>query len=133
MKTIFLHLSVLLFTLITNAQQANFDHNVVDKTEQIVHAETLMLQQLYGEHSTQILQIGDYNLVRAESQKMQVTQTGELQLLYYTETNTLQPSNMTVNMEGSNNYIEVYGNNSIMDQMTINVSGNDRSVTIRNY
>ena len=115
-----------------SAQQKN--NSLVDNKElQKVHPETLMLNALNSAQGTYIVQTGNYNEVTVEAQQMQVNQTGDHQLLYYTETSKLEPSNMNINMEGANNYIEIYGNNSIMENMSINVQGNDRSVIIRNY
>ena len=133
MKNILSTVLALLGTLAANAQQAGNSYLVNSKESPKVHPETLMLNALNNTQGTYIVQTGNYNQVAIESQQMQVNQTGDHQLLYYTETSKLEPSNMNVNMEGANNYIEVYGNNSIMENMSINVQGNDRSVIIRNY
>lgn len=115
-----------------SAQQKN--NSLVDSKDlPKVHPETLMLNALNNTQGTYIVQTGNYNEVTVEAQQMQVNQTGDHQLLYYTETSKLEPSNMNISMEGANNYIEIYGNNSIMENMSINVQGNDRSVIIRNY
>ncbi|KAA5531746.1 hypothetical protein [Paenimyroides baculatum] len=132
MKNILSTILALLGTLTVSAQQAN-NSLTNNKELQKVHPETLMLNALNNTQGTYIVQTGNYNEVTIEAQQMQVNQTGDHQLLYYTETSKLEPSNMNINMEGANNYIEIYGNNSIMENMSINVQGNDRSVIIRNY
>lgn len=132
MKNILSTILALLGTLTASAQQAN-NSLANNKELQNVHPETLMLNALNNTQGTHVVQTGNYNEVTIESQQMQVNQTGDHQLLYYTETSKLEPSNMNINMEGVNNYIEIYGNNSIMENMSINVQGNDRSVIIRNY
>ena len=133
MKNILSTVLALLGTLAANAQQAGNSYLVNSKESPKVHPETLMLNTLNNTQGTYIVQTGNYNQVAVESQQMQVNQAGDYQHLYYTETSKLESSNMNVNMEGANNYIEVYGNNSIMENMSINVQGNDRSVIIRNY
>jgi len=133
MKNILSTVLALLGTLAANAQQAGNSYLVNSKESPKVHPETLMLNTLNITQGTYIVQTGNYNQVAIESQQMQVNQAGDYQHLYYTETSKLESSNMNVNMEGANNYIEVYGNNSIMENMSINVQGNDRSVIIRNY
>lgn len=133
MKNILSTVLALLGTLAANAQQAGNSYLVNSKESPKVHPETLMLNTLNNTQGTYIVQTGNYNQVAIESQQMQVNQAGDYQHLYYTETSKLESSNMNVNMEGANNYIEVYGNNSIMENMSINVQGNDRSVIIRNY
>ncbi len=132
MKNILSTILALFGTLTASAQQAN-NSLTNNKELQKVHPETLMLNALNSAQGTYIVQTGNYNEVAVEAQQMQVNQTGDHQLLYYTETSKLEPSNMNINMEGANNYIEIYGNNSIMENMSINVQGNDRSVIIRNY
>lgn len=132
MKNILSIILALFGTLTVSAQQTN-NSLANNKELQKVHPETLMLNALNSAQGTYIVQTGNYNEVTIEAQQMQVTQTGDHQLLYYTETSKLEPSNMNINMEGANNYIEIYGNNSIMENMSINVQGNDRSVIIRNY
>lgn len=133
MKNILSTVLALLGTLAANAQQAGNSYLVNSKESPKVHPETLMLNTLNNTQGTYIVQTGNYNQVAIESQQMQVNQAGDYQHLYYTETSKLESSNMNVNMEGANNYIEVYGNNSIMENMSINIQGNDRSVIIRNY
>lgn len=133
MKNILSTVLALLGTLAANAQQAGNSYLVNSKESPKVHPETLMLNTLNITQGTYIVQTGNYNQVAIESQQMQVNQAGDYQHLYYTETSKLESSNMNVNMEGANNYIEVYGNNSIMENMSVNVQGNDRSVIIRNY
>ena len=133
MKNILSTVLALLGTLAANAQQAGNSYLVNSKESPKVHPETLMLNTLNITQGTYIVQTGNYNQVAIETQQMQVNQAGDYQHLYYTETSKLESSNMNINMEGANNYIEVYGNNSIMENMSINVQGNDRSVIIRNY
>lgn len=84
---------------------------------------------LYG---TQVLQIGNENLAVIDANKIKVTQNGNQQQLYYTET-SIVPSDITVNVEGNSNYVEIYGNNEIINNMTINIEGDYRNVIIRNY
>lgn len=133
MKNILSTVLALLGTLAANAQQVGNSYLVNSKESPKVHPETLMLNTLNNTQGTYIVQTGNYNQVAVETQQMQVNQAGDYQHLYYTETSKLESSNMNINMEGANNYIEVYGNNSIMENMSINVQGNDRSVIIRNY
>lgn len=87
---------------------------------------------MLGDQGTVVIQQGDDNITKIDGNKASVTQTGQAHQFYYQES-TLTPSNLQVNMTGANNYVEVIGNNSIMDNMTINVEGNDRSVIIRNF
>lgn len=123
-----------------NAQQKITDSHSgakIPQTEEqqnaTIHPEALLLHALNAQAGTQILQFGNNNVVAIESEQMQATQTGDYQLLFYTKTSTLIPSDMQVNMEGANNYVEIIGNNSIVENMTINIQGDNRSLTVRSY
>ena len=84
---------------------------------------------MYG---TQVLQLGNENLAVIDANKIDVTQNGDQQQFYYTETSIL-PSDFKINVEGNSNYVEVVGNNQIINNMTINIQGDNRNVIIRNY
>lgn len=43
------------------------------------------------------------------------------------------PSNAEINVQGSGNYIEVLGGNSISDGMIININANDMTMYVKNY
>src|SRR5690606_26005860 len=77
---------------------------------------------MYG---TQVLQLGNENLSVIDANKIEVTQNGDQQQFYYTETSIL-PSDFKIN-------VEVVGNNQIINNMTINIQGDNRNVIIRNY
>lgn len=85
-----------------------------------------------GMYDTQVIQLGNQNTAVIDAKQISVTQNGDYQQFYYTETSIL-PSDLNVNIEGTNNYVEVYGNNQIMDNMSINIVGDNRNVIIRNY
>lgn len=85
-----------------------------------------------GMYGTQVIQLGNQNTAVVDATQISVIQNGDYQQFYYTETSIL-PSDLNVNIEGTNNYVEVYGNNQIMDNMSINIVGDNRNVIIRNY
>ena len=85
-----------------------------------------------GMYGTQVLQLGNENLAVIDANKIDVTQNGDQQQFYYTETSIL-PSDFKINVEGNSNYVEVVGNNQIINNMTINIQGDNRNVIIRNY
>jgi len=83
-------------------------------------------------YNTQILQLGNENQVVIDANNIELTQIGEGQQFYYTETSII-PSEIKVNIEGNGSYVEIYGNNQIMNNVTINIEGDNRNVIIRNY
>ncbi|WCM43345.1 hypothetical protein MG290_06700 [Flavobacterium sp. CBA20B-1] len=114
-------------------QQSSISSDIKEIQNRQMFTESMLLNSMNQTVGTQITQIGNNNIAQLETQQMQVNQTGDQQLLFYTETSKLQPSNMNIQMQGTNNYMEIYGNNSIMENMSVKVSGNDRSIIIRNY
>lgn len=120
-----------------HAQQKTNPKQTRDKVTEVqkaAYTESMLLQYMRTNGSgVQVLQLGDHNVVNAEANQLQVSQVGNQQSLYFTKSSKLQPSNINVNMQGANNYIEIQGNNSITENMTINMSGNERSLIIRNY
>jgi len=83
-------------------------------------------------YNTQILQLGNENQAVIDANNIELTQIGEGQQFYYTETSII-PSEIKVNIEGNGSYVEIYGNNQIMNNVTINIEGDNRNVIIRNY
>ncbi len=83
-------------------------------------------------YGTQVLQFGNENLAIIDANKISVTQNGDNQQFYYNESSLL-PSNLNINIEGNNSYVEVVGNNQILDNVTINIEGDNRNVIIRNF
>ena len=81
---------------------------------------------------TSAQQIGNENYAQISAGQISVNQIGDNQQFYYSESSIL-PSNFNVNIEGSNTYVEIIGNNQILDNMTINIQGDNRNVIIRNY
>ena len=81
---------------------------------------------------TQIIQIGDSNKAEIHAQQLNLKQNGTNQEFLYINSNT-NPSNLTVEMNGGNNYMEVLGSNQIVDNMQITVEGDYRTIIIRNY
>jgi hypothetical protein len=116
-----------------SAQQPSNNFSFDRNNFSVNTTESTLLTTMTQSVSTQILQIGNNNNIEIEAKQMQVTQLGDNHSLYYTETSKLQDSNMNIQMDGVNNYIEIYGNNSIIENMQINVSGSDKSIIIRNY
>ncbi|MCF8714954.1 hypothetical protein JM658_08955 [Joostella atrarenae] len=62
-----------------------------------------------------------------------VTQTGNNNFLQEVGTNTSNISEVNTVQQGNNLLVEKYGTNSIGDNMTIKMTGSDRSVIVKNY
>lgn len=114
------------------AQGKNQDKNLVNHQPK-ENTESYLLSTFVNNTGTNVLQIGNNNHSSLETNTMNVVQSGDNQLLFYSETNKLEDNNLNVQMQGNNNYIEIVGNNSIMDQMKINLNGSNKTIIIRNY
>ncbi|WKW46358.1 hypothetical protein P3875_11375 [Myroides sp. JBRI-B21084] len=126
-------LLMLLATCSCIAQENKKVKDLITNNKPKENTESYLLSTLINNAGTNVTQIGNNNHSSIETNTMNVVQNGDNQLLFYAETNTLEESNLTVQMQGNNNYIEIFGNNSIMDQMQINLSGSDKTIIIRNY
>lgn len=103
------------------------------KAQTLSEAELLnYISQNSGNYSTEILQYGNHNTAEVNAKELTLIQNGSSQQFYYTETSIL-PSNLSINVEGHNTHVEVVGNNQIMDNIIINIQGDNRNVLIRNY
>lgn len=130
----FLYKAILLVMgIITYGQQPTEIELIHSPEMQQMHSENVLLNILTVNTGTLITQMGNENVISLDTEEIKVNQKGEYQLLFYTETSKLDPSSLNINMQGTNNYIEIFGNNTIMENMTVNMSGNDRSLIIRNY
>lgn len=81
---------------------------------------------------TQVTQFGNFNQATIKGKQLSLNQLGNNQDFFYTET-SIVPSNFQINVEGNGNYVEIYGNNQILDKISINITGDNRNVVIRNY
>lgn len=81
------------------------------------------------------IQEGNYNIINVQDnnlKKLKVTQNGDFNTFQYNNFGKT-PTDATVNMVGANNYIDITGNNSIMEGLKINLRMNDKMIFIRNY
>lgn len=81
-------------------------------------------------------QLGDNNLIirQAEIDASKFSQNGDGNQLYLTNYYSGgEPTNMTGRINGDNNYVEILGVNSVADNLQINITGNDKTVIVRNY
>ncbi|MEL4307277.1 hypothetical protein [Joostella sp. CR20] len=72
-------------------------------------------------------------MVVAQSITQNVTQQGANNYVQEIAYNPNNAMNTQTIQEGNNLLVEKYGSNSIGDNMTIKMTGNDRSVIVRNY
>lgn len=82
-----------------------------------------------------VLQIGNENIVEVRDQRqeyLELSQVGNDNTIYFTNPNNY-PTNAEINIQGSGNYVDILGSNSISDGMKININANDMTIYMRNY
>lgn len=123
---------LILFFCIVFSASIGFVHGQNTLSESDLMAFISMNQSNFSNPGTVVIQEGNQNHAEIRGNQATVVQLGESHHFYYQES-TLTPSNLQVNMEGENNYMEIIGNNQIMDNMSINLTGDNRSIIIRNF
>ncbi|WP_326985429.1 hypothetical protein [Chryseobacterium sp. MP_3.2] len=94
--------------------------------------------RLTPSHSkTAVIQVGNNNRAsiydKSKKSDLIIRQTGDFNTTKLTNTNLNLENNQKVNVEGSNNYIDVTGNNSNSKEMQINLKSNDKMIFVRHY
>lgn len=142
-------LTLLLFVIINiGAQEINSeDIYIINqyfqniKTDNVKVAETNLLNQQNINNNTiynsevDILQTGNYNSinVKATSKKLDISQIGNsnnYEFITYYNANKI---NFEAQQIGNNNQLQVFGQNSIIDNMKIVQFSNNKTVTITNF
>ena len=86
---------------------------------------------------SEITQLGNNNnaMIYDKSSKSDliVRQTGDYNTTLITNTNPSIENKQKVNVEGSNNYIDITGNNSNSKDMQLNLKTNDKMIFVRHY
>ncbi len=104
--------------------------NVLDYYQQ---TETLKYQSIY---SVDILsQIGNGNIAETVDKTpkyLNLLQNGNYNTTYFVNPNNY-PTNADIRINGSGNYIDILGSNSISDGMKININASDMTIFMRNY
>lgn len=104
--------------------------NVLDYYQRNHH-----IQEPVNASQSIVLQIGNENIVEVRDQRqeyLELSQVGNDNTIYFTNPNNY-PTNAEINIQGSGNYVDILGSNSISDGMKININANDMTIYMRNY
>lgn len=88
-----------------------------------------------GSSTDLITQIGNANTVEVIDMKanyLQLSQTGDYNTTFFVNPNN-HPTDLEVNVTGTNNHVDITGSNSISEGMKINIHANDMMIFVRNY
>ena len=86
---------------------------------------------------TAVAQMGNNNKAsiydKSKKSDLMIRQTGNFNTTLMTNTNPELENKQKVNVEGSNNYIDVTGNNGNSKEMQINLKTNDKMIFVRHF
>lgn len=82
-----------------------------------------------------MVQIGEGNIIQLIDKTpnfIELVQTGNYNTTLFINPNNY-PTNAEIKINGSGNYIDITGSNSISDGMKMNINANDMTIFMRNY
>ena len=86
---------------------------------------------------TAVVQMGNNNKAsiydKSKKSDLMIRQTGNFNTTLMTNINPELENKQKVNVEGSNNYIDVTGNNGNSKEMQINLKTNDKMIFVRHF
>jgi len=116
-------------TLVINNYFQTTNETLIEKTTPLTNARTqsyVNLVQIGNDNNTYIksLQTGD---------QQAVNQTGDENNYEYYNYYSQENSNLIINQEGNQNSLQIFGENSLMKNATINQKSDFKSIVIKNY
>ncbi len=135
MKNLITIILVLIFSQLISAQNISFNDvnssNVLELYRQS-HAGN-MPQEMKSMDI--MVQIGEGNMIQLIDKTpnfIELVQTGNYNTTLFINPNNY-PTNAEIKINGSGNYIDITGSNSISDGMKMNINANDMTIFMRNY
>jgi hypothetical protein len=98
--------------------------------------EDLTLNDLKAAESTEVFQMGNYNLsnIKTHSEhNTQVVQKGDYNLYEVSTYYNSNPTDISVLQNGNNNNLMIFGQNSLSNSMQIIQNANHQTLIINNY
>lgn len=84
-----------------------------------------------------ISQIGNANTIevynKSEKSNITLNQTGNYNTTLLVNAETRSNPQTKINVNGSNNHVDITGSNSISDKLIINLKSDDKMIFMRNY
>lgn len=135
MKNLITIILVFIFSQVIPAQNISFNDvnssNVLDLYKQIQMSN--MPQDMKSMDI--MVQIGEGNMIQLIHKTpnfIELVQTGNYNTTLFINPNNY-PTNAEIKINGSGNYIDITGSNSISDGMKMNINANDMRIFMRNY
>lgn len=135
MKNLITIIIVLLFSHSLNAQKISLN-NINSSNVLELYRQSQIDNLLPDYKSVDVMvQVGDGNLIQMIDKTpnyLELVQTGNYNSTLFINPNDY-PTNAQITINGSGNYIDVTGSNSISDGIKININANDMTIFMRNY
>ena len=135
MKNLITIILVFIYSQFIPAQNISFNDvnssNVLDMYRQIQASN--MPQEMKSMDI--MVQIGEGNMIQLIDKTpnfIELVQTGNYNTTLFINPNNY-PTNAEIKINGSGNYIDITGSNSISDGMKMNINANDMTIFMRNY
>lgn len=135
MKNLITIILVFIFSQFIPAQNISFNDvnssNVLDMYRQIQASN--MPQEMKSMDI--MVQIGEGNMIQLIDKTpnfIELVQTGNYNTTLFINPNNY-PTNAEIKINGSGNYIDITGSNSISDGMKMNINASDMTIFMRNY
>ncbi len=129
------------------AQQVDEDAQIIEKYFKNLNSEQLLNDlvnfnnevnntlNVFNTSKLSVLQNGDYNLIHVKSSinKLSIGQVGDYNSYEFLSYFSRDDLNLEVQQLGSNNSIQILGENSLINNMKIIQKSNYKNITITNY
>lgn len=137
-----------LFTLMffdVNAQQTNEDTYIINQYFQLNKDATIILENKMPTNSNKIIsqdsfvnlqQVGNYNVIDIKQKgndSEAVNQLGNKNYYSFINYYNNSPLNLNILQQGNSNNLQIYGQNSIIENMSIVQKSNFKTIIIKNY
>lgn len=135
MKNLITIILVLIFSQLISAQNISFnDVNSSNVLELYRQSQAGNMPQEMKSMDIMV-QIGEGNIIQLIDKTpnfIELVQTGNYNTTLFINPNNY-PTNAEIKINGSGNYIDITGSNSISDGMKMNINANDMTIFMRNY
>lgn len=115
--------------------QANLNKTVLIR--QVGETNTAFLNVFSDSYSIEVIQTGDYNTVDVNETALQISkniiQTGDHNTYFENSFTSGEHTMMHLNQEGDNLYFEKFGSNALSDKIKLKMTGNSKTILLRNF
>lgn len=135
MKNFIISIVSIIFFHSIDAQEITINHINSSNILEYYQQNEILRQQLQIKSIDIAIQIGDGNIIESFDKApkyLEVIQSGNYNTTYFINPNNF-PTNAQITINGSGNYIDITGSNSISDGMKMNINANDMTIFMRNY